>query len=64
MTTTTTTNITTTASSSISQEQKQERLTRLERKISIATEGQVTFVIKKLRSLYYATTSNNKDGYH
>ena len=44
--------------SSISHQEQtaQAQLTRLERKIAIATEGQVNFVIKKLRSLY----ANNK----
>jgi hypothetical protein len=39
------------------QTQEQEQLTRLERKITIATESFVPFLIKKLRSL----ADNNKD---
>jgi hypothetical protein len=41
------------------QTQEQEQLTRLERKITIATESFVPFLIKKLRSL---GNNNNKDG--
>jgi hypothetical protein len=39
------------------QTQEQEQLTRLERKITIATESFLSFLIKKLRSL----ADNNKD---
>ena len=40
-----------TATTSQAQAQKQEQLTRLERKIAIATEGFIPFIIKKLRRL-------------